>query len=99
MAVMLAGTGIVAVILDESAKRRFDMSNGSVLVLIFLFLAFLVLAVSSCMVGAQRCRDFGWTGWAILLTAVPVLGFVFAISLWFIPGDRGDNLYGSDPLI
>jgi uncharacterized membrane protein YhaH (DUF805 family) len=56
------------------------------------------LGLSSWIVGAQRCRDFGWTGWAILLTLVPVVGWLFPFVMLFLPGDSGPNRYGSDPL-
>jgi uncharacterized membrane protein YhaH (DUF805 family) len=55
--------------------------------------AFLALAVSGWAVSGQRCRDFGWTGWAALITIVPYVGWIFAIALLFIPGtDGGDPL-------
>jgi uncharacterized membrane protein YhaH (DUF805 family) len=58
----------------------------------------LVIAIAAWPVGAQRCRDFGWTGWAILITIIPFVGGLFAIALWFIPGTQGANRYGPDPL-
>ncbi len=54
--------------------------------------------VSSWAVGAQRCRDFGWTGWAVLLTLIPYLGVVFSLAILFVPGNIGPNRYGPDPL-
>ncbi|MEM7170720.1 MAG: DUF805 domain-containing protein [Pseudomonadota bacterium] len=58
----------------------------------------LAVAISACIVGAQRCRDFGWSGWAILLGLVPFVGLIFNIALFFIPGTPGDNRYGLNPL-
>jgi uncharacterized membrane protein YhaH (DUF805 family) len=54
--------------------------------------------ISTWAVGGQRCRDFGWTGWAVLLTAVPYLGLIFVIAMIVIPGNVGNNRYGPDPL-
>ncbi len=65
---------------------------------IFALLIMAAVSFVMCIVGAQRCRDFGWTGWAILLTAVPFVGWIFGIALYFIPGNQGDNRYGPDPL-
>jgi uncharacterized membrane protein YhaH (DUF805 family) len=48
--------------------------------------------------GSQRCRDFGWTGWAMLLTLIPYVGWIFAIAIMFIPGNQGPNRYGPDML-
>jgi len=47
---------------------------------------------------AQRCRDINWPGWAALLIFVPFLGETFWLALFFIPGTRGPNRYGPDPL-
>jgi len=60
-------------------------------------ISFLVV-ISHWIVGAQRCRDFGWTGWAMLLTLVPYLGPLFTFAIIFIPGNIGPNRYGPDPL-
>lgn len=66
------------------------------------FIIFAVIAVpvtiSIWAVAAQRCRDFGWTGWAVLITLIPYLGALFGLALMFIPGTQGENRYGPDPL-
>jgi len=63
-----------------------------------LFVLFLPILVSSWAVGSQRCRDFGWSGWAILIAMIPYIGVLFALAILFIPGNQGDNRYGPDPL-
>ena len=68
---------------------------GFVIVAGLLTVAILISAV---IVQAQRCRDFGWTGWAVLIVLIPVVGALFQIALWFIPGTDGTNRYGSDPV-
>ena len=65
---------------------------------IIAILLLIPTVVSSWAVGGQRCRDFGWTAWAVLLTAIPYLGIVFAIAMMVIPGSAGDNRYGPDPI-
>lgn len=75
------------------------VSSGSPgLVAVLFWVVAIGLAIPFCFVGAQRCRDFGWTGWAIFITLIPVVGVVIYIGLCFIPGDVGDNRYGPDPL-
>jgi uncharacterized membrane protein YhaH (DUF805 family) len=69
-----------------------------VLAVIAGLLVFLPIMVSSWAVGGQRCRDFGWTGWAVLLTAVPYIGIVAAIAFMVVPGTIGTNRYGRDLL-
>lgn len=47
---------------------------------------------------AQRCRDTNRTGWAVLIPVIPVVGWIFAWALYFIPGTAGDNRYGSNSI-
>jgi uncharacterized membrane protein YhaH (DUF805 family) len=72
--------------------------NEEYTMLVVAGLATIPLAISGWAVAAQRCRDFGWTGWAVLLTLVPYLGGLFGIAIVFIPGNVGANRYGPDPL-
>src|SRR3546814_127650 len=53
--------------------------------------------IVNAIVAAQRCRDFGWSGWAVLLFYVPLVGTAFWLVLLFYPGTRGPNRYGADP--
>ncbi len=58
-------------------------------------IAFALLAFS---IGTRRCHDRGKSGWWMLLTAVPILGFFWwLIDLGLMPGERGVNKYGPDP--
>ena len=54
------------------------------------------LVISCWAVAAQRCRDFGWTGWAALLALLPYVGFLFSLAILFVPGNVGANRYGRD---
>ncbi len=62
------------------------------------YIIMIPVAISGWAVASQRCRDFGWSGWAVLITLIPFVGFLFAIALLFIPGTVGTNQYGPDPL-
>ena len=57
-----------------------------------------VSSIASWAVASQRCRDFGWTGWAILPVFIPYIGWVFGLAIYVIPGSSGENRYGPDPL-
>lgn len=72
--------------------------NGGVFWGIALVVVLLLMALVNAIAGAQRCRDFGWTGWAILIPLIPIIGWIFAIAMYFIPGTLGPNRYGPDPL-
>lgn len=75
---------------------------------VFMLLAFFVPAAicSWCLTG-QRLRDMGLTGWLALLwipvnVADPFVGgaasLAFIIVLICVPGTKGPNRYGPDPL-
>ena len=68
------------------------------IMIIVLGLVFVAFNISYILVGAQRCRDFGWPGWTILLCFIPYIGVVFWIIISCVPGEDADNQYGSNPL-
>lgn len=65
--------------------------------LIIAYVISIILGISSWIVGAQRCRDFGWSGWAILISIIPAVGTIFLIAILFVPGTAGPNKFGPDP--
>jgi uncharacterized membrane protein YhaH (DUF805 family) len=56
------------------------------------------LTVIGILAMVQRCHDADRSGWWVLLWFVPLIGAVFWLVLFFIPGTRGPNKYGPDPL-
>ncbi len=46
---------------------------------------------------ALRLHDAGHTGWLSLIAAVPIIGVLMTLALFFIPGSRDDNDYGAPP--
>lgn len=73
-------------------------SNGEAAGFILILTGLIPLVLINLAVTAQRIRDFGWTGWAVLISIIPYIGFVFMIAILFIPGTQGPNRYGPDPL-
>ncbi|CUH52877.1 DUF805 domain-containing protein [Shimia marina] len=86
---------VVTIVLSGITAGVATATAGLGLILLLLFVP---LVVATWAVGSQRCRDFGWTGWAILITIIPGIGLLFAIAILFVPGTQGDNRYGPDPL-
>ncbi|MEP2716501.1 DUF805 domain-containing protein [Pseudophaeobacter sp.] len=74
------------------------MGPNNSIVWVVMLVIYIPLAISSLAVGSQRCRDCGWTGWLVLLGAIPYVGIIFALVLLFYPGTAGDNKYGYDHL-
>ncbi|GHC48731.1 DUF805 domain-containing protein [Neogemmobacter tilapiae] len=89
----LAFVGVVlAVLLTPKGSE----SPGMVMLIGMLFI--IPAGLSNLAASTQRCRDIGWTGWAILITAIPLVGAIFSLVLLFMPGTVGPNQYGPDPL-
>ncbi len=60
---------------------------------------FLVLLVPTCMLSIKRCHDRNRSGWFVLVGLIPLLGSLWIlIDLGFLPGTRGTNRFGPDPL-
>lgn len=90
----------------------YSLASGALIVMIVLVavalagdagltiatIAILPISLSSWLVGAQRCRDIGRTGWIILLMLLPLVNILFTVALWVMPGTKGENLYGEDLL-
>jgi uncharacterized membrane protein YhaH (DUF805 family) len=96
---ILASLLIFAVILLVWCVAAFMTyaSNGYVPVIIAGLIS-IPVAIAAWALGSQRCRDFGWTGWAMLITLIPYVGWIFSIAIMFIPGTQGPNRYGPDML-
>lgn len=48
-------------------------------------------------VTVRRLHDQDKSGWFILLTFIPYIGFLFWLIMAFWPGTKGENDYGWDP--
>lgn len=42
----------------------------------------------------KRVHDFGWSGWVVLASLIPPVGFVCLILSLFMPGDPAGDKYG-----
>jgi len=58
--------------------------------------ALALIAASVVMLKAQvsRFHDIGWSGWAVLLTFVPLVNLVAFLLLLIAPGQKRPNRYG-----
>jgi uncharacterized membrane protein YhaH (DUF805 family) len=46
----------------------------------------------------SRFHDIGWSGWAVLLMFVPLVGVVAFLLLLVVPGQKRPNSYGEPPI-
>lgn len=61
---------------------------------------FTIVAIwPSLMVGIKRCHDRNRSGWFLLLSFLPVIGWIWLlIELGFLRGTVGPNRFGPDPV-
>ncbi|WP_339525682.1 DUF805 domain-containing protein [Pseudomonas sp. EA_35y_Pfl2_R111] len=57
----------------------------------------IAVAVVGIMIGVQRLHDIGWSGWLLLITLVPIVGGVFSLLMFIIPGSTAANRFGPPP--
>lgn len=63
-----------------------------------VFMIFLIFAgIATISAGVRRLHDHDKTGWLLLLSFVPLLGWIFLLIMTLTPGTRGENGYGFDP--
>jgi uncharacterized membrane protein YhaH (DUF805 family) len=59
----------------------------------------LVFLYPSVAIYTKRWHDRGKSGWWMLILFIPLLGFIwFLVECGFLPGTKGPNQYGDDPL-
>ena len=61
-------------------------------------LCLIAAAVMILRAAVSRFHDIGWSGWAVLLMFVPLMGVVAFLLLLIVPGQKRPNLYGEPPI-
>ena len=54
--------------------------------------------IPSIAVGVRRLHDINKSGWWILISLIPVVGFIIMIVWYATGGDKGANRFGPDPI-
>ena len=65
---------------------------------IFYMIAALGFLAPSICVSIRRMHDHDKSGWWLLIGFIPVLGLLYLLYLFVMPGTAGDNNFGPDPL-
>ncbi len=58
----------------------------------------LLMIIPSISVTVRRLHDTDHSGWCYLLGFIPVIGWFWLFVLMLLPGTRGPNDYGDDPI-
>lgn len=78
----------------QTAMESVGAGSGIVMALVILVAAWISIAVA-----VKRYHDRNKSGWWVLIIFVPVIGGLwYFIECGFLPGTRGPNTYGPDPI-
>ena len=69
-----------------------DMGLG-----LFGGLVTLGVIIPSVAVGVRRLHDTGRSGWWLLISIIPIVGWIVLIIFWCLDGTKGANRFGEDP--
>lgn len=94
LATVLQGSAIVALVMVYRDLATRDSTFAWLIALPFLG----IILVWMMAAATQRLRDFGWSGYWLLLLLLPGLGFFLLPVLFLKKGTKGRNKYGPSPL-
>ena len=84
---------IVAFILDNILGTAIeDVGYG-----LFYFLYALAVLIPGLAVSVRRLHDVGKSGWMILISLIPIIGWIWLFVLYDTDSNPGENEYGANP--
>jgi len=72
--------------------------GGKTMLFVALGIAFLGIILPSLAAQVRRLHDTNASGWWILLALIPYAGGLIMLVWFCIPGTKGENRFGPDPL-
>ncbi len=70
---------------------------SNMLILVTSIIIFIMLFVMLLLIDIKRLHDFNCSGWFLLLNLIPVIGGIFDLFIFFMPGSKGNNRFGPAP--
>ena len=89
--------GSVLIILSQALLMTLVETAGGKVELVQGFIWLLTL-VPHLAINIKRCHDRDRSGWFILLTFIPLVNLWYIVEVGFLPGTKGNNRFGPDPL-
>jgi uncharacterized membrane protein YhaH (DUF805 family) len=95
--IVYATAMVATAVIRNGGSFDFNIYNREVMPMLFVFgLAMLWPRIA---VSVKRFHDRGKSGWMYLIGFIPIVGPIWLlIDLGILPGQRGENQYGPDPL-
>ena len=93
---------VIAAILDQTLGMAYTMPGPSGPMSLGYGPIYTIFAVAvllpSLALTVRRLHDRDKSGWWILLGIIPIIGGIILIIWFALPGTKGDNRFGHDPL-
>lgn len=86
--------GLIAGFTATAFMSAFAAVLGSTLTTLIVTLGYLA---ATLVIGVRRLHDINWSGWLVLLSAVPYVGLILSLILLFKSGTPGGNRFGPQP--
>jgi uncharacterized membrane protein YhaH (DUF805 family) len=55
----------------------------------------IVAMIIAIQISVKRLHDIGWSGWLLFISLIPVVGSIFQLLIFIMPGSPGNNRYGA----
>jgi uncharacterized membrane protein YhaH (DUF805 family) len=81
-------------VIDEGGTAENVLGAVLGVVLMVYVVAFFMAALS---LSVRRLHDHDKTGWLLLITLFPLVGWIFSLIMMLTPGNDYENSYGPDP--
>jgi uncharacterized membrane protein YhaH (DUF805 family) len=94
-AAVIAIFGFALLLVLAAPDMELENRDGSVGVSIGI--AFLLALIPYFSASIRRLHDHDKSGWLLLLTFIPLVGWIFYLIMMLTPGTPGENGYGPDP--
>jgi len=88
---------ILATVLTAGEGNRGSPVAMGILIALFT-IGWLGILIPSIAVQVRRFHDQDLSGWFVLLGFIPYIGALVIIVFMCLPGTKGDNRFGPDPL-
>lgn len=96
---MLISLPIFAIVAAVGVPASTEEGPGALggIALALMVVVYIALIVYSFIIAKRRFNDINQTGWLSLLMLVPLVNFIVALILIFMPGTKTGNKYGQPP--
>lgn len=62
---------------------------------LLIAVAGVVAMIIGIQISVKRLHDIGWSGWLLFISLIPVVGSIFQLLIFVMPGSQGNNRYGA----